>query len=81
MGDLTEVFTNGLFPATRHRVVVPAEEVLRRQARQSFVFFVHPDDETVAQPIHGQQPKDPVKYGSKITARQHLINQFAVTYV
>ena len=76
-----EVFTNGVFPATRHRVVVPTEEVRLRHPRQSFVFFVHPDDETVAQPIHGQEPKDVKKYGAKITAKQHLINQFAATYV
>ena len=34
VGDLMEVYTNGLFPSTRHRVVVPAEEVVRRRARQ-----------------------------------------------
>ncbi len=29
MGDLFEIYTNGRYPATRHRVVVPEEEVIR----------------------------------------------------
>ena len=33
VGDLMEVYTNGLFPSTRHRVIVPEEEVVRRRAR------------------------------------------------
>lgn len=51
VGDLLESWSNGVYPATKHRVVVPASEVLRRCARQSFVYFVHPDDEVVCGPI------------------------------
>ena len=42
VGELMEIFTNGLFPATRHRVVVPEKEVIRKQPRQSMVFFIIP---------------------------------------
>lgn len=73
-----EIFTNGLFPATRHRVVVPEAEVLRRQPRQSFVFFIHPNDETLVEPIHGQKPLKS-KY-NPITAGDHTRRQFSKTY-
>ena len=53
VGDLLEVYTNGAYPATRHRVVIPEEEVVRRQPRQSFVLFLQPDAERVAKPIKG----------------------------
>ena len=46
-----EILTNGKFPATRHRVVIPEEEVTRSKPRQSFVLFVNPDDPTVLRPI------------------------------
>ena len=45
MGDLLEAMSGGRYPATRHRVRVPEEEIRRRTRRQSIVFFVHPDDE------------------------------------
>ena len=53
VGDLLEVYTNGAYPATRHRVVIPEEEVVRRQPRQSFVLFLQPDAERVARPLKG----------------------------
>ena len=45
VGDLLEVVSGGRYPATRHRVRVPEQELRRRTSRQSIVFFVHPDDE------------------------------------
>ena len=48
MGDLLEAMSGGRYPATRHRVRVPEEEIRRRTRRQSIVFFVHPDDEVGA---------------------------------
>ena len=47
MGDLLEAMSGGRYPATRHRVRVPEQELRRRTSRQSIVFFVHPDDEVV----------------------------------
>lgn len=34
VGDLLEIYSGGVFPATRHRVVVPEEERRRKTARQ-----------------------------------------------
>ena len=91
MGDLLEAMSGGRYPATRHRVRVPEEEIRRRTRRQSIVFFVHPDDEVgigigignenllyaqvVCSPLTGPDPCYP-----PVTARQHLENRFAATY-
>lgn len=73
-----EIFTNGVFPATRHRVVVPAEEALLKKHRQTFAYFVHSDDEVVAEPIHGEEPsKD--KY-RPIKSRTHLVQKFMLSF-
>ena len=50
-GDMLEMFTNGRLPATLHRVVIPEEEIKKRMIRQSIVFFVHPDHETMIAPL------------------------------
>ena len=46
-GDLLECWSNGLFKATLHRVVLPKEREKLRKARQSIVFFTNPDDNYV----------------------------------
>ena len=74
-----EIYTNGVFPATRHRVMVPEEEFSRKRARQSFVFFVNSDDEVTLKPIMGQEPKlDKYK---PVNAREHMDKLFEATYV
>ena len=50
-GDMLEMFTNGSLPATLHRVIIPEEEIKKRTSRQSIVFFVHPDHETMISPL------------------------------
>ena len=50
-GDMLEMFTNGKLPATLHRVVIPEEELKQKTTRQSIVFFVHPDHETMISPL------------------------------
>ena len=50
-GDFLEMYTNGRLPATLHRVVIPEEEVKRKCTRQSIVFFVHPNNETLISPL------------------------------
>ena len=77
MGDLTEMLTNGLYPATRHRIMVPESEWKRKTPRQSIVLFVHPDDETLIQPLPGIN--GPPRY-EPVTALQHLLNRFSATY-
>ncbi len=60
MGEQMEIFTGGLFPATRHRVVIPEAAATAGDSgssgigsRQSFAFFVHADDEVVLAPAIG----------------------------
>ena len=50
-GDFLEIYTNGKLPATVHRVINPPEELKRKISRQSIVFFVHPDHETMIYPL------------------------------
>ena len=63
-GDMLEMFTNGRLPATLHRVIIPEEEIKKRAIRQSIVFFVHPDHETMISPLptylgdHEKERKD-----------------------
>ena len=75
VGDLLEAMTGGKYLATRHRVVVPQQEFMRKTLRQSIAFFVHPDDAVVCQPLSGPDPRYP-----PVTARGHLENRFQSTY-
>ena len=50
-GDMLEMFTNGRLPATLHRVIIPEEEIKKKTTRQSIVFFVHPEHETMISPL------------------------------
>ena len=50
-GDMLEMFTNGRLPATLHRVIIPDEEIKKKTTRQSIVFFVHPEHETMISPL------------------------------
>jgi len=75
VGDLLESMSGGYWPATRHRVVVPLEEITRKTKRQSIPFFVHPDDDVLCQPLTGPDSRYP-----PVTAIQHLENRFASTY-
>ena len=75
VGDLLEIFSGGVFPATLHRVVaVDGED----GCRQSIVFFVHPDGETLVKPLidEGIYAKD----FEPISARTHVMNRFQATY-
>lgn len=77
MGDLTEMLSNGLYPATRHRVMVPEAEMKRKTCRQSIVLFVHPNNDVLIEPLPGLN--GPPKY-EPVTAYQHLMNRFSATY-
>ena len=53
VGDLMEIWTGGEIVATKHRVLVPEEERIRRTERISIVFFSFPDFDTMVQPPTG----------------------------
>ena len=45
LGDMMEIWTNGYFLATKHRVLIPDSEIKRRTLRQSIAYFVASDDD------------------------------------
>ena len=79
VGDEMEIFTNGLYPATRHRVVVPPEETVRRTHRQSLAFFVHVDDAITLRPIGDDQVPASDRY-RPVKCASHLDALFKATY-
>ncbi|XP_037074235.1 2-oxoglutarate-dependent dioxygenase ucsF-like [Pollicipes pollicipes] len=74
VGDLMETWSSGRLRATKHRVVIPKEEALRRRARQSIAMFVEPDDDVLVRPLDG----DP-RFAA-VNAGEALRRKFAKTY-
>ncbi len=80
VGDMMEIYSDGLFPATRHRVVVPEAEIRRSNARQSFVFFVHPDNDATVEPLINNPKADKKRYEA-VNSAEYTKKQFAKTYI
>ena len=76
VGDLLENWSDGLFPATLHRVVIPPEEFLRKKARQSIVYFLHPDKDVWVEPLNGSTNP---KY-TPVNSLDYLNKRFTETY-
>lgn len=68
IGDLLQRWTNDKLVSTRHRVVVPYDELLRSNPRQSMAFFVRPDNNVVIECLDGSNNYPPV-------ASQDYLNQ------
>jgi len=77
IGDLLEIWTQKSYPATVHRVIIPKEELEKKSARQSIVFFVHPDDEVLITPLTGERTAADC---TDITALEHVSKRFAETF-
>ena len=92
VGDLLQIFSNGVFPATLHRVVIPKEEKEQRpdicklkkcqrsNPRQSIVFFLHPDGETQCKPLRGDLKDEDINYYKSVTAMEHVKRRFLETF-
>ena len=76
IGDLLENWSDGLFPATLHRVVIPQEEFLRKKSRQSIVYFLHPDKDVWIEPLNGSTNP---KY-TPVNSLDYLNKRFTDTY-
>ncbi|KAI3405563.2 hypothetical protein KGF56_001581 [Candida oxycetoniae] len=85
IGDLASYWTAGLLKSTIHRVRFESQDEKQSEDRYSIVFFSHPNDETLLEPV----PSDLIKSRSKsgvakdtkyITALQHLHRKLASTY-
>ncbi|GJQ14929.1 hypothetical protein GpartN1_g6720.t1 [Galdieria partita] len=75
-GDLLEIWTGGLIPSTKHRVVVtPEMKESSIRGRYSIAFFIHPDDNAIVQPLYG----DKTKYNS-VLASDYVTGRFQVSY-
>ncbi|KAG0726517.1 UPF0676 protein C1494.01 [Chionoecetes opilio] len=70
-GDILQFWTADHFRATEHRVLLSGA---RNTARQSVVFFVHPDGEVVVAPVDGSG-----RYAAR-TAQEHTTKRFSETY-
>ncbi|ESO87046.1 hypothetical protein LOTGIDRAFT_154531 [Lottia gigantea] len=53
VGNVLQRFTSDKLLATKHRVLVPEDEVLKQRARQSVAFFIHHDNEIIIQCLDG----------------------------
>ncbi|KAL5009738.1 hypothetical protein ScPMuIL_012043 [Solemya velum] len=73
-GDLLQRWTSDAIIAAKHRVLIPEEERKKELPRQSFAFFVHPDDEVMIECLDGSNKYEPV------TGKGYLDMRFAVTY-
>lgn len=74
IGDMLEVWTNGVFRATAHRVRKVAEE------RYSFPFFAAADYRTVVEPAaRFVTPERPARFG-RMVAGEHLWAQTVKTF-
>ncbi|XP_076316483.1 uncharacterized protein LOC143228916 isoform X2 [Tachypleus tridentatus] len=62
IGDMMTIWTDGLYKATRHRVLVPKEEAERQRSRSSIAFFVNPDDAVIVEPLNGSKNFPSVKF-------------------
>ncbi|XP_046543310.1 2-oxoglutarate-dependent dioxygenase htyE-like [Haliotis rubra] len=60
IGDLMQRWTADQLKATKHRILVPESEVKKRQYRQSFGFFVNPDDDTIIKSLDGSDKYEPI---------------------
>ncbi len=56
IGDMMEAFSNGVYKAPLHRVVIPEDEAVRRTPRQSVALFIHADDDVTIEPIGEAKP-------------------------
>ncbi|KAG4070555.1 hypothetical protein HA402_001221 [Bradysia odoriphaga] len=76
-GELLEYWTGGYFPATRHRVVVPSDEVRKKCSRQSLVYFIQPDDAVDVVPF---RPDSSGILQPPVNSRQHSMARLETTY-
>ena len=85
IADQLSYWTGGLLKSTVHRVKFPAKAQETGQDRYSIVFFSHPNDETLLEPVPSDRVRSITGRGANkekvpITAKQHLDKRLAATY-
>lgn len=85
IADQLSYWTGGLLRSTVHRVKFPPKVQETGQDRYSIVFFSHPNDETLLEPVPSERVRSITGRGANkekvpITAKQHLDKRLAATY-
>lgn len=70
IGDMMQRWTADKLIATRHRVLIPGEEIQKRRDRQSVALFVLPDDDAIIRCLDNSNKYEP------ITSRNYLNMRF-----
>lgn len=85
IGDQLSYWTAGLLKSTIHRVKFPKKVQETGQDRYSIVFFSHPSDSALLEPVPSDKVKGIQGRGANnetnyLTAKQHLQKRLAATY-
>lgn len=85
IADQLSYWTGGLLKSTVHRVKFPPRVQETGQDRYSIVFFSHPNDVTLLEPVPSDKVRSITGRGANkekvpITAKQHLDKRLAATY-
>ncbi|XP_076331594.1 putative iron/ascorbate oxidoreductase DDB_G0283291 [Tachypleus tridentatus] len=72
LADLMSIWSNGLYPATFHRLVLNYEAERRRE-RSSFVYFFVPDKNVTVEPLHSTIPTIPLNSSKYIKEKYFTI--------
>ncbi|MBD2441410.1 isopenicillin N synthase family oxygenase [Nostoc sp. FACHB-110] len=77
-GDLLQRWTNDVFCSTKHRVMIPQDEKLKR-SRYSIAFFCHPNDDVEIACLESCQKHKSATY-PPILAGEYLLSRLQATY-
>ena len=81
-GDLLQRWTNHVFCSTKHRVMIPTDDRVKRRkrSRYSVAFFCHPNNDTEIACLEScKEPNRPPLY-PPITAGDYLLSRLQATY-
>lgn len=80
VGDVMEMWTNGVLKSTLHRVVNPIDDEKKLRSRYSTAFFCDPDLDAEINTIENfLSIQKPSKYPSKLY-KDHIIGKYKATY-
>lgn len=77
-GDLMQRWTNHLFCSTKHRVIIPSDDRVKK-SRYSIAFFCHPNDDTEIACLESCQQEILPIY-PPILAGEYLLSRLQATY-
>lgn len=85
IADQLSYWTGGLLKSTIHRVKFPEHVQKSGQDRYSIVFFSHPNDDTLLEPVPSELVRSIKNRGANsakthLTSKQHLNKRLAATY-